>query len=377
MLKWRSHRWLICAAFAVTAISRHAPARAAEVTPLSYFADHVAPLLAGHCVTCHQGPEPKGGLDLSHRDTAMRGGESGRVLVAGQVEQSLLWAHVNADEMPPDQPLAPAEKLVLSRWIDEGLAWDVDPIDVRRYTTDRRAGFDWWSLQPLSDPDPPEVGQVTWVRNDIDRFILRRLEAAGIAPAAQADPRNLARRLYYDLIGLPPTPAQLESFLKHPTDAAYEQLVDELLASPYYGERWGRHWLDVVRFGESDGFERNAPREGLWPYRDWVIQALNNDISYTEFVRQQLAGDVLQPGPQGAAAVGFLVSGVHNTVVGSSERMKRLRASGRTRGDHWYTGTVVSRFDRQLWAVSRSQIRSDFIKRILRPDCFHRRSATR
>ncbi|MDP6448288.1 MAG: DUF1549 domain-containing protein, partial [Pirellulaceae bacterium] len=143
-------------------------------------------------------------------------------------------------------------------------------------------------------------------------------------PSPAAQPRALIRRLYVDLIGLPPTPEQVAAFVNDPSDAAYETLVNRLLDAPEYGQRWGRHWLDVVRFGESDGFERNGPRKNFWHYRDWVIDAFNADLPYDEFVRQQLAGDLLVGGREGAASAGFLVAGVHNTVVGSSERMKLL-----------------------------------------------------
>ncbi|MCA9099069.1 MAG: DUF1549 domain-containing protein, partial [Planctomycetaceae bacterium] len=142
--------------------------------------------------------------------------------------------------------------------------------------------------------------------------------------SGSADARNLIRRVYFDLIGLPPSPEAVEAFVANPGDEAYAAIVDQLLASPQYGERWAQHWLDVVRYGESGGFERNEPRLNSWPYRDWVIRALNDDMPYDQFVRKQLCGDLLQPDIEGASAAGFLVAGVHNTVVGSSERMRKL-----------------------------------------------------
>jgi hypothetical protein len=180
------------------------------------------------------------------------------------------------------------------------------------------------SLQPLSNVNAPDVDNDPWPRSEIDKFILRNLREADLSPSPPTEPRVLVRRLYFDLHGLPPTPEEIEKFAADPSDAAYKALVDELLVSPHYGERWGRHWLDVARFGESDGFERNNPRKNFWHFRDWVIRALNDDMPYDEFARMQLAGDILKGGRDGDSAVGFLVAGVHNTVVGSSERMKRL-----------------------------------------------------
>ncbi len=191
-----------------------------------------------------------------------------------------------------------------------------------------RPSGDWWSLQPLEEnvavPQVADKDARGWVRNEIDHFIWRRLEGEGLEPSPPAEPRALVRRLFVDLHGLPPDPAVIRAFASDPSDAAYEKLVNDLLASPHYGERWARHWLDVVRYGESDGFERNKPRDNAWHYRDWVIKAFNNDMPYDEFVRKQIAGDLTHPGAEGSAAVGFLVAGVHNTVIGSSEEMKRL-----------------------------------------------------
>lgn len=191
-----------------------------------------------------------------------------------------------------------------------------------------RADESWWSLQPLRDsitvPHLEEIPNSGWARNEIDHFILKKLVAKDLHPSPPASARALIRRLYVDLVGLPPTPEAVRAYEKNPSDTAYAELVDELLASPHYGERWARHWLDVVRFGESDGFERNRPRNHAWPYRDWAINAFNADMPYDEFAQKQIAGDLTHPGAEGSAAAGFLVAGVHNTVVGSSEEMKRL-----------------------------------------------------
>lgn len=304
-------------------------------TPLAsddtFFRDEVAPVLARHCLECHSGTQPEGGLDLSSAAGLAKGGESGKALAESR-EESLLWQRVVAEEMPPKEPLGKQPQQILAKWLDSGAKWDGANIDRFAYSSDRRAGYDWWSLQPLSPEEPPRDADQDWVRNPVDQFVDARRRAAGLSPAPPASPRALVRRVYFDLIGLPPPVEVVERFEQSPTDAAYRQIVQSLLDSPRYGERWGRHWLDVARFGESDGFERNAPRENMWHYRDWVIAALNADMPYNEFAQRQLMGD-LMPNPQQAsddrrlktvAATGFIVAGVHNTVVGSSERMRRL-----------------------------------------------------
>jgi len=285
----------------------------------------VAPILVGHCLECHNGSDLKGGLNLSQQATTAKGGEHGLAVVVGKPSESLLWEKVSENDMPPDQPLGQAEKKVLHDWIWAGAKWgSTETLDPFQFTTTKRGGYDWWSLQPVKRPEQPGVSQSDWVANPIDAFILNRLDSDKLKPSAPADSRALIRRLYFDLTGLPPSAKKVAAFVANPTDAAYRRVVDDLLSSPHYGERWGRHWLDLARFGESDGFERNNVRNNLWPYRDWVIRAMNDDKPYDEFVRMQVAGDVLKPGdPAGQKAVGFLVAGLHNTVVGGSEFMKK------------------------------------------------------
>ncbi|MFT5411669.1 MAG: hypothetical protein ACI9NC_004405 [Verrucomicrobiales bacterium] len=190
-------------------------------------------------------------------------------------------------------------------------------------SADDRAGADWWSLQPLAGVVPPGGGTAGLGANPIDAFVAAELEARHLKPGSLADPRAQIRRVYFDLTGMPPSVEEVRVFEADPSEAAYGKIVDALLASPQYGERWARHWLDVARFGESDGFERNAPRDNLWPFRDWVIGALNDDLPYDEFVRMQIAGDLISPGIEGKSAVAFLAAGLHNTVVGGSEFMKK------------------------------------------------------
>ena len=286
----------------------------------------VAPLLARKCLACHNPTEKKGGLDLSGAKSTLAGGESGVAVVAGQPGDSLLWDRVSQNEMPPKKPLSDADKQIIERWIKAGAKWGTDPIDPFRYTSESRAGYDWWSLQAIKRPLPPEVVDGAWVRNAIDRFILAGLEAKGLKPSARAEKRALIRRLSFDLLGLPPEPEEVAAFLADDALDAYSRLVDYYLKSPHYGERWGRHWLDVVRFGESQGFERDKLRPNSWPYRDWVIAALNDDMPYDEFVRRQLAGDVIHPDdPRGTIATGFLVAAPWDE-VGQTQQSAAMRA---------------------------------------------------
>ncbi|MEO2091235.1 MAG: DUF1553 domain-containing protein, partial [Gemmataceae bacterium] len=204
---------------------------------------------------------------------------------------------VDADEMPPKKPLTADEKATLKAWVDGGAAWGTDPIRTRPEAKD------WWAFQPLKVSRDPKGSA-------IDHFITATLKEKGLTPSAPADKRTLARRLSFDLIGLPPTPEQIAAFEKDTSPDAYEKLVDELLASPRYGERWARHWLDVVHYGETHGYDKDKPRPNAWPYRDYAIRALNSDKPYARFVQEQIAGDVLFPGTvDGIEALGFLAAG--------------------------------------------------------------------
>ncbi|MCA9270462.1 MAG: DUF1549 domain-containing protein, partial [Planctomycetales bacterium] len=246
------------------------------------FESQIAPLLVKRCLSCHAAEDPHGKFDLSRQAGALAGGESGEpAIVPGKPLASNLLDRVRSGEMPPKgkgQPLTRAEIALLESWIADGAPWPDDrTLSPFEFTSERRGGYDWWSLRPLAAPAAPHVKDSQWPRSDIDRFVLARLEDAGLSPSPQADRATLIRRLTFDLLGLPPTPEEVQAFVADPDAAAYERLIDRLLASPHYGERWARHWLDVARFGESDGFEYDRPRENAWPYRDWVIQALNDD----------------------------------------------------------------------------------------------------
>jgi hypothetical protein len=286
----------------------------------------VAPVLARKCLACHNPTEKKGGLDLSSANATRAGGDSGPAIVSGQPGESLLWERVSQNEMPPRKPLSDEDKQILEKWIKGGATWGTDPIDPFRYSSDLRAGYDWWSLRPIQRPQLPGVAEAKWEHNPIDRFIVAALEARGLKPSPQADKRVLIRRLSFDLLGLPPEPDEVAAFLADESSNAYSRLVDRYLKSPHYGERWGRHWLDIVRFGESQGFERDKLRPNSWPYRDWVIAAINDDLPYDEFVRCQLAGDVIHPDdPRGTIATGFLVAAPWDE-VGQTQQSAAMRA---------------------------------------------------
>ncbi len=315
---------------------------AADQPEHSSFDENVAPLLARRCLSCHDATSKKGGLDLTNASSSLAGGESGPAVLPGDADKSPLWQRVSADEMPPNEPLPAEEKVILQKWIANGARWGTDPIDPFRFSTESRGGYDWWSFQPLTQPKRPAVMDVEWPRNEIDRFVLSKLEAAKLSPAGQADARILLRRLYFDLIGLPPVLMEVNGTVKEELlglqidlttfreqPEVYLSVVDRLLESPHYGERWARHWLDVIRFGESQGFERNRIRENAWRYRDWVINAFNQDLPYDEFIRQQIAGDAIYPNDLSALiATGFLVCGTWDQVghkEGSAEMQMAVR----------------------------------------------------
>ncbi len=307
------------------------PKQRAALSEEVSFEKVIAPLLARRCASCHAGDELKGKLDLSTREKQLIGGESGPALVPGDAAKSLIWQRVAADEMPPKHPLSDDEKRLLKKWIEVGAVWPGGPLDPLAVSSEHRAGRDWWSLQPIVRPTMPtaqpaalalEMGPV---RQPLDAFVRATLVARGLKPASDADRRTLIRRVAFDLLGLPPSPDEVDAFVNDLAPDAFERLVDRLLASPHYGERWARHWLDVVRFGESNGFERDLPRLNAWHYRNWVIDVLNRDLPYDEFVRWQLAGDVIAPGDvEALKAVGFLVAGAHDTVVPVVDRMRAM-----------------------------------------------------
>lgn len=271
-----------------------------------------AEVLERRCVSCHAGSEPRGGLALDTLIGLIDGGDSGPAVVAGQPEESLLIEQI-VGESPPmplgGEPLGADEIEALTRWIAAGAAWP----DGRQLEDRDVPDADWWSLRPLvapPTPQPPPAGYA--IANPIDAFIAAKLAEQGLSQSPLADRRTLIRRLSFDLLGLPPTPEQIEAFVSdsQPDETAYQQLVDRFLASPRYGERWARHWLDVVHFGETHGYDKDKPRPNAWPYRDYVIRSFNSDKSWRRFTEEQLAGDVLYPEtPDGIEALGFIAAG--------------------------------------------------------------------
>ncbi len=219
-----------------------------------------------------------------------------------------------------------------------------DPIDPLQFTTDTRAGYDWWALQPVVRPERPKVNDAAWINNAVDAFILAELENRGLSTSPPADRRTLIRRLTFDLLGLPPAPEAVADFLSDTSSNAYTKRVDRMLASPRYGERWARHWLDVARFGESQGFERDKLRPQAWRFRDWVIDAFNRNLPYDEFARLQLAGDVLRPNdPSAVTATGFLVAGPYDE-VGQNQQSEAMKAVVRQDELEDIVGTVGQTF---------------------------------
>ena len=293
---------------------------------LEHFKVQIAPLLTRRCAGCHNSSEKKGSLDLTTRAAAMRGGDSGTAIVSGQSTDSPVWQRIAADEMPPKHPLTDEEKALVRHWIDDGATWGDVTLDPFQFTTDTRGGYDWWSLQPVTRPEIPQTRNHSWSLQPLDPFILATLESHRLLPAPEADRRTLIRRVTFDLIGLPPSPDEVEEFVNEADPQAYEALVERLLASPQYGERWARHWLDVIRFGESQGFERDKMRTNSWRYRDWVIQAFNENLPYDDFVKQQIAGDAFSPNdPYALIATGFLVAGPYDE-VGQSQQSAAMKA---------------------------------------------------
>jgi hypothetical protein len=278
------------------------------------FERDIAPLLVRRCASCHNDSQPSGGLSVLRQASIGTGGESGEpAVVPGESNDSPLLARIVAGEMPPKGPaVPPAEQAALQAWIDSGAAWPegrvLSPFE---WSSSTRAGRDWWSLQAPRRLPVPVVKRADRVRTPIDSFLIARLEREGLELNPDVDREALIRRAALDVLGLPPSPEEIAAFVSDPADDAFEKVVDRMLASPRYGERWARHWLDVVRFGESNGYETNTARPNAWPYRDWVIRAMNDDMPYPRFVLAQLAGD--QIGED--AATGYLVGGPHDVVL--------------------------------------------------------------
>lgn len=272
-----------------------------------FFTEKIEPILKQRCFECHShGKAMKGGLTLDSRSGWERGGDSGPAIVPGNPEESLLISLVRGSgddqQMPPEQKLPDAEIAWLEEWVRRGAP------DPRAAPTRYPSESDWWSLKPLVVPSLPDV---CGVEHPIDRFILARLSDRKLLPSPEADRRTLIRRAYFTLHGLPPSPDEVDAFARDTDQRAYEKLVDQLLASPQFGERWARHWLDTIHFAETHGCGHDLPRDHAWRYRDYVIAALNEDKPWPQFIREQLAADRLFPDEsQLTVALGFLGAGV-------------------------------------------------------------------
>ncbi len=273
---------------------------------------------ARRCLSCHDSAKRSGGVDLSSRASGLG------VLEPRAPARNRLLRMVTQGKMPPTGRLSDGEIRTLSAWIAGGSPYPAEKLSV---TATAREPL--WSLQPIRRPAIPVTPFDRLARNPVDRFLFATLAQNGLKPSSPAAKRELLRRVTFDLTGLPPAPETLDAFLADASPDAYERVVDRLLASPGYGERWGRHWLDVVRFGESHGYEQNHVRPNAWPYRDYVIRALNRDLPFDRFLQEQLAGDVLAKGdPETEPATGFLVAGIHDTVgIQTVEATRQQRAN--------------------------------------------------
>ncbi len=325
-----------------------------------FFFDKVQPLLATRCSSCHGPDKAEGDLRLDSREAALKGGDSGPALVPGKPDESLLLMAIKRThrvlEMPPKEKLSGKDIAVLEGWIRDGTPWPAAPPSAGNAPAPgERIGDAWtdprnpiarlfggqrlelWSLQPVERPDVPKVAHDDWAKRDLDRFTLARFEQDGVSPPPAADPRTLARRLYFDLTGLPPTPEQVaafeESVRQTGADEAVATLVDELLAGPGFGEHFARLWLDVVRYSDSNGFDWDEFRPQAWRFRDYVVRSFNADKRFDQFIREQLAGDELLEGPPATPAeqdcliaTGYLRLGPHDNAAGLFNEQDRSRA---------------------------------------------------
>ncbi len=272
------------------------------------FERDIRPILQQHCWQCHAEKKQSGGLRLDAKAFALRG----TIIVAGKSADSLLYQRITApdgEQMPPvGERLTAAQIALIKVWIDAGARWTEDD---RAMSDEANERLQHWAWQPIKKPSVPQLStQHSTIKTPIDAFISARLAQSGLSLSPEADRRTLIRRLYFDLIGLPPTPEQVQQFVSSRNPRSYEKLVDELLASPRYGERWARHWLDVVHYGDTHGYDKDKPRPNAWPYRDYVIRAFNEDKPYARFIEEQIAGDVLFPGTRdGNEALGFIAAG--------------------------------------------------------------------
>ncbi len=295
---------------------------------LEIFKSDVRQQLVEHCLACHGGEKVKADFNLATREDLLKGGEDGAAIVPGDAKKSWMYKLITHEEephMPQKAPkLSPAAIAKIEEWINLGAPYDKPltdkKIDAKAPKIVTAKDREFWSFQPLKRVEPVAEATDKWSRSPIDRFIFSQLKAKGLAPNPIAKKEVLIRRAYLDLVGMPPTPAELEAFLNDSDPKAYEKVIDKLLDDPRYGERWGRHWLDVARFAESHGFEQDYDRPHAYHYRDFVIKALNSDMPFDQFVRWQIAGDEFEPAnPLAMMATGFLGAGVFPTQLTEKE----------------------------------------------------------
>jgi cytochrome c553 len=310
--------------------SSRAAEQATEQEDQQRIARQAVAILQTRCVVCH-GKDKVSGLDLRTREGLLKGGSRGAAIKPGDADESLLYRFVSGEEkprMPMGEELSEYQIGLLKQWIDKGAIWeDREPggqgdkekvYAASKLITDEQRNY--WAFRKPARPQIPKVKNQPWVRTPIDAFILGKLEGKGLQPSPRADKRTLIRRVTFDLTGLPPTPAEVDAFLADRSPQAYERVVKRLLAGPRYGERWAQHWLDVVRFGETNGFELDAEREQAWRYRDYVVKSLNDDKPYDRFITEQIAGDELDPNSfEMRVATGFLRAGPQHVVAGNQD----------------------------------------------------------
>lgn len=299
-----------------------------------FFAANIQPILEANCFECHSHDKKiKGGLALDSRSGILKGGEGGPILVPGKPEESRLITairHTDKDlQMPPKSKLSDEEIAVLTAWIAQGAPdprEEASPTQVaekKEWDEIYKERLGWWSLQPVADPPVPAVQDATWPRNDVDRFLLAAMDSKGVRPVAEADRRTLARRLSFALTGLPPKPEEVEHFAADESPEAYDTLVQTFLDSPHFGEHWARHWMDVVHYADTHGYEWDTPAKNAWMYRDYLVRAFNADVPYNRLILEQIAGDLIEPRvDQG--------TGLNESIIGTSA----LRLGERRHGDN-------------------------------------------
>ena len=347
------------------AVSAQSPANPAQTPASVDFARDIRPILEANCFECHSAKKSRGKLRLDLKAAAFKGGNTGPALVAHNSGESLMVRRVlgldGEDRMPLDEdPLPEHQIALLKAWIDQGAAWPDDGST----TAARAQETGHWAYRAPVRPAIPRVARTDWARTPIDAFVLARLEKEGLQPSPEAGKAALLRRVSLDLIGLPPTPAEIDAFVADARPDAYEAVVDRLLASPHYGERWARPWLDLARYADSNGYEKDRLRT-MWKYRDWVIGALNADMPFDQFTVEQIAGDML-PTADARSAHRERVPPQHAAQSGRRHRRRRgtLGVAARPRE---HDGHGVAGVDHRVRAVPQPQVRPVLAARLLPP----------